>query len=305
MKYNPELPPFLRLPPGLRGKIYSYLLPPHPEENVTTINYDLTWPYLDHPSSTTFTPHQLDHCRCPPGQDSGSRSAIEEHIYTRYTCQGPNIRFCSKGEPLWILQQSGPAFNILRPASLEELQRRPEAGIIRVNKLIYTETISLLYRGRNFLLLTGICSRGRYQAHATHEWMSRLAPLARSHITSLSLLCQSNEEDCRDMNALKSYSTLARFILEELPRYRSLCLNVWLNQLPLYPFAMLFRRDGTRIFLQHHGNSTEFHVFADAAQYLQHCGGEKGSEWLKLYWKFDGEKVDMDKALHDSPDVRQ
>ena len=241
--------PFLRLPRDLRQKIYYYLLAPHPEDDVTTINYNLEWPFLENPRNTTFTPHQLDLCRCPQ-QLRSSNSRTEDHIYTRYICQGPHIRFTPKGEDLWLLEVPYGLFNILRPASNHELQRRPSAAIVLVNKLIYQEAIPFLYRNRNFLFLTGPCPRGRYQAYATQKWLSRLSPFARQQVTNLSLICQVYEEDCRDRDTLRAYALLSRYIHGNAPRCRTLCLNYWSEQLALHPFCMLFRREGMRIFVK-------------------------------------------------------
>lgn len=288
MDTDRNLPPFLRLTAELRQRIYAYLLPKHPKEAVTTINYNLEWPLLDHPSSSTFTAHQLDICRCTHQQPDHTISATQEneHIYKRYLCQGPEVRISSRSQPLWILSQPGQSFNVLRPASNAELRRRPSAGIVHVNKLLYRETIPLLYGGRNFLLLTGICSRGRYQAYATQTWLSQLSSFARSHITALSLIVQKNEEDCRDADADKAFLFLSMFIVEKLPHFRNMCLNFWEPGLQIYPFAMLFRRPGTRIVLKEDSIDEEVYVFSNAQEFLLHCGGDSSDEeWLNLQWQ--------------------
>ena len=46
--------------------------------------------------------------------------------------------------------------------------------------MVYQEAVPILYRGRNFLFLTGPCPRGRYQAYATQMFLSRLTPLVRN-----------------------------------------------------------------------------------------------------------------------------
>ncbi|KAF2747565.1 hypothetical protein M011DRAFT_383738, partial [Sporormia fimetaria CBS 119925] len=189
---------------------------PHPNEHITTINYDLEFPYLQHPSSTTFTPHHLDHCRCPQRQPKPDTKPAT-HIYTRYVCHNPNVLIRPRSKQHWFLDKPGPAFNILRPPTEEEKEMLPDAGIICVNKQIYKEALPLLYRGRTFRLLTGICSRGRYQAYATLVWLSRLSPLARENISSLSLSCWSCEEDCMNANAERAYEAFVRFCILKMP----------------------------------------------------------------------------------------
>ncbi|KAF2121905.1 hypothetical protein BDV96DRAFT_464059, partial [Lophiotrema nucula] len=188
-------------------------------ETVTTINYQLHWPYLDRPSNSTFLPHQLALCRC--------RRQDGEHIYTRYHCPGPLVTFTKKGRKLWILAQPAEQFNVLRPATHGELQHIPSAGIIRVNKLIYDEAVPILYRQRNFLFLTGPSPRGRYQAYAAQKWLAQRTPLARAQITDVSLICQSFEEDCRDQDALRAYADFSRFILSDLPHCQTLHFVRW------------------------------------------------------------------------------
>ncbi|ORY12745.1 hypothetical protein BCR34DRAFT_470410, partial [Clohesyomyces aquaticus] len=186
-------------------------------EDVTTINYRLVWPHLQNPDSLTFTPYQLDLCGC-------AKQSSKHHIYTRHVCQGPQVRFFLKDEPLWILHECWGMFNILRPASQEELERRPSATVARVSRQVYCESLPILYRGRNFRLLSGPCPRGRYQAYATRKWLSRLSPIARSNITDLSLICQSYEEDSLERDAVESYSLLSHYILTNLPRFETLHL---------------------------------------------------------------------------------
>ncbi|KAF2278538.1 uncharacterized protein EI97DRAFT_431764 [Westerdykella ornata] len=276
---TPHTPAFLRLTPALRQRIYSYLLPPHPDEETTTIVYDLKFPYLQHPSSTTFTPHQLDICTCPlqplhqQDAENPSPPGCNDHIYSRYICCGPEVIVRPGTHTAWVLQQAGPAFNVLRPATDEELQRRPHAGIVLVNKAIYSETLPVLYRNRNFLLLTGICSRGRYQAYATQTWLSGLSPLARSNVTSLTLLCHSNEEDCRDEDAQLSYTDFARFCLDEVTSLQRLRLKVWPdeNGISLRPFSILLGRPDFAIHMVEHLDVDDVFVFRDAATFLHYC----------------------------------
>ncbi|KAF2707349.1 hypothetical protein K504DRAFT_343123, partial [Pleomassaria siparia CBS 279.74] len=198
---------------------------PYPEEDAVTINYSLEWPFLDNPRNNTFTAHHLDRCHCPQQQPRLGNVQTKDHIYSRYVCQGPNVCFTPKHGDLWLLQKPNGPFNILRPASDEERQRRASTSIIFVSKLLYQEAIPLLYRDRNFLFLSGPCPRGRYQAYATQTWLSRLSSSARKGITTLSLINQVWEEDCQASNALRAYASLALYILEKVPGFRELCLN--------------------------------------------------------------------------------
>jgi hypothetical protein len=269
MQTSNHLPPFLRLPVQVREKIYSYLLAPGPENSITTINYNLDWPFLDHPSSSTFTTHQLDICRCPQ-ETRTHNSRTNDHYYRRYKCYGPNVRFTPRSGSHWLLTSPGPAFNVLHPASVEELQTQPEAGIIFANRQIYHESLPFLYRDRNFLLLTGICSRGRYQAYVTEKWLSRLNPLARSHITAVSLLCQTYEEDCRTEDASQAYAFLSQYIVVHLPRCVNVCLNAWSPEVPLNAFSWLFQKDGLRIFLKNNTGPGAPIIFGDAKSFVRH-----------------------------------
>ena len=88
------------------------------------------------------------------------------------------------------------------------------------------------------------------QAYATQAWLSRLGPLAREHVTTLSLICQSWEEDCQDKAALRAYYTLTRYLLSSVPHCVNLCLNYWSSELPVHPFGALFQRKGMRIFVK-------------------------------------------------------
>lgn len=232
-----DRPGFLRLSKELRQQIYSYLLNPLTEtpEDVTAINYTLEWPYLENASSSTFLPYQLDRCRCPKAEGI--------HIYTRYLCNGPDVQFASKRNNRWVLQEPGVQFNILRPASQTELLGRPSASILRVSELIYEEAAYCLYHGRSFLFLTGPSPRGRYQAHATLKWLNQLSKRAKSHVQSLTLICQSFEEDCRDSDALRSFARLSHFIVSDLPNFQQLQMIGWDTKLPLDPFCMLLRRE--------------------------------------------------------------
>ena len=153
--------PFLRLPLLIRQRVYSYLLAPRPDEDVMTINYALEWPFLENPRNSTFTAHQLDHCRCPQQPFRTTNAPTTDHIYARYECHGPNVRFAPRSEEWWLLTAPNGPFNILRPASRAERAARPSAGIVLASKQTYQEALPFLYRDRNFLFLTGPCPRGR------------------------------------------------------------------------------------------------------------------------------------------------
>ncbi|KAF2827517.1 hypothetical protein CC86DRAFT_290986, partial [Ophiobolus disseminans] len=183
-------------------------------QDVTTINYTLEWPQLEKPSNTTFagTP-QIDICRC------GSLNKHDVgHVYERYRCSRPEIRFSTPDEELWVLQAPLGQVNLLRPANNDEIQRRRE---------IHATAEPSAYKGKNILLLSGPCPRGRYQALATLQYLKSLPPLARQNINSLSLLIQPYEEDCSPSACGRAYLDLTHYIIEALPNFRTLCLNIW------------------------------------------------------------------------------
>ncbi|KAF2175604.1 hypothetical protein K469DRAFT_66085 [Zopfia rhizophila CBS 207.26] len=256
-----QSPPFLRISPDLRQRIYTYLLCLDSENEITTINYDLAWPYLQNPTSTTFTYHQLDMCSCPGPASQGSTGKHGDHIYTRYVCEGPEVQIVPKNKPLWVLQQPNGPLNILRPATKKELDRRPSANIVRANKLIYREATPLLYRGRKFRFLTGHCPRGRYQAYATQTLLSRMSTFTQEQITDLSLIYQQHEEDCRWQDVKKAYVSLARFILSNLPHCRTLHILKCASGDGLGPFCKLFRREDMRILVRKHDANEEVECF--------------------------------------------
>ncbi|KAF2685695.1 hypothetical protein K458DRAFT_270664, partial [Lentithecium fluviatile CBS 122367] len=200
-------------------------------EDVTTINYTLTWTYLENPSNTTFAGiQQIDLCRCPQQSPHTSSSPTEDHIYTRYKCAGPDITFKGGKEDLWVLSpayiESGQ-INFLRPAERWEVEGRPCGNVLSTCRAVYEEALPILYRGRNFLFLTGPCPRGRYQAYATQTFLERLNPLARSHVTAVSLIAQSYEEDCSVNDVGRAYADLVRYLGQSVPGFTTLCLNVW------------------------------------------------------------------------------
>jgi hypothetical protein len=211
--------------------------------DITTINYALEWPYLENPSNTTFAGQpQIDICRCPrpdlPPQDEKEPG----HIHTRYKCEGPEVRFKTGDEELWVLQAPHGPINMLRPATKEEKERRKE---------IHDDADPTAYVRRNFLFLTGPCPRGRYQAYATQKWLESLSPPVRLHISCLSLIVQPYEEDCSDDHTRRAYANLAEYILHHLPGVKALSLNIWDDEMrtrsAASEFEILLPRHGVEI----------------------------------------------------------
>ncbi|OAL46081.1 hypothetical protein IQ07DRAFT_518627, partial [Pyrenochaeta sp. DS3sAY3a] len=213
-------------------------------DDITTINYTLEWPHLENPTNTTFAgAAQIDICRCSQDGSQPATSASEPgHIYTRYQCAGPEVHFTSADDQLWVLQAPHGPINMLRPALHEERQRRKE---------IHDGADPATYAGRNFLFLTGPCPRGRYQAYATLQFFKSLNPSARQRVTHLSLLLQPYEEDCVDMTSIQSYEELASYIIQFLPNFQVLCLNIWDDESRLRTaaseFAVLLHKEGVKI----------------------------------------------------------
>ena len=142
------MPTFFDIPAPVRRRIYTYLLALHPEENETVINYSLKWNWLENPSNTTFggVP-QIDLCRCPRQKPRVKNVKTKDHMYTRYRCNGPEVRFHSGRDDLWVpsveYANSGQ-INFLRPARVEELSRRPNANILGTCRAIYEEAVPFL-----------------------------------------------------------------------------------------------------------------------------------------------------------------
>ncbi|KAF1920343.1 hypothetical protein BDU57DRAFT_415257, partial [Ampelomyces quisqualis] len=204
-------------------------------QDVTTINYTLEWPHLENPSNTTFAGStQIDICRC------GQKSTEAGHIYKRYRCSRPKVKFETLDDGLWVLQAPLGQVNLLRPANDEEKQRRREVDHTADAKA---------YVGKNLLLLTGPCPRGRYQAFATLQFLRSLTPAARQSVEHVSLLIQAYEEDCSDDQCGQAYVELARYILEEVPAFKSLYLHIWSEETRMQAreFAMLLFRQGVSI----------------------------------------------------------
>ncbi|KAF2026729.1 hypothetical protein EK21DRAFT_73592 [Setomelanomma holmii] len=204
-------------------------------QDVTTINYTLSWPHLERPSNTTFVgATQIDICRC------GTNNIDLGHVYTRYRCRRPDVRFAPASEDLWVLQRPLGQINLLRPATEDELQRRSE-----IEGAVDPE----VYASKTFLLLSGPCPRGRYQAYVTLRFLQSLHWSRRQHVESLSLLIQPYEEDCSDDQGGRAYVDLARYIIEELPAFQTLYLNIWGEETRIgsREFAMVLWKEGVRI----------------------------------------------------------
>ncbi|KAH4048113.1 hypothetical protein HBI23_176380 [Parastagonospora nodorum] len=225
-------------------------------QDATTINYSLEWPHLENPSNTTFAgPTQIDICHCGNNTDSG-------HIYTRYRCSDPVVSFASPEDELWVLQTPLGQINLLRPATNEELQRRREVG----------EGVKpSAYAGKNFLLLSGPCPRGRYQAHATLQYLRSLSPDARQRVENLTVLIQPYEEDCRDDQGGRAYMALARYIIAELPAFKSLHVNIWgeATRTASREFVILLRGEGISIKLNWDWWGESVEEYADADAFLE------------------------------------
>jgi hypothetical protein len=180
-------------------------------------------------------------------------------MYTRYSCSDPVVSFASPEDELWVLQTPLGQINLLRPATNEELQRRREVG---------EGAKPSVYAGKNFLLLSGPCPRGRYQAHATLQYLRSLSSDARQHVENLTMLIQPYEEDCRDDQGGRAYAALARYIIAELPAFKSLHLNIWgeTTRTASHEFVILLRGEGISIKLNWDwwGDGVEEYTGADA-----------------------------------------
>lgn len=225
-----------------RGVGVPWLHPSTPDD-ITTINYTLSWPHLENPSNTTFAGStQIDICRCPRSDLQQQTEEEPGHIYTRYECVGPTICFNSPDDELWVLQASHGPLNMLRPATTDERQRRQE---------LHNGAEATAYSNHNFLFLSGPCPRGRYQACATLEFLKSLESIAREQVSQLTLLLQPFEEDCSVEASRKSYENLVEYIVLHLPSFRELHLNVWDDEMTMRGvasvFSVLLDRENTKI----------------------------------------------------------
>jgi hypothetical protein len=234
---------------------------------ITTVNYVLEWPNLQHPSNTTFAgPTKIDICHCSrPDLLQHKNSRDLGHLFTRYRCPSPDVHFSSAHDKLWVLQTPMGQINLLRPATSEEVRRRKELD----------NTDPSVYASKNILLLTGPCSRGRYQAHATLQFLQSIGPSAREHIECLSLLVQPYEEGCTDDETRQAYAGFARYILNELPGFTTLCLNVWTRSEQLRTAArelgLVLWKEGVSIVVRWDWDETseETEEFGDVESFLE------------------------------------
>jgi hypothetical protein len=239
-----------------------HLSTPH---DVTTINYTLDWPHLENPSNTTFVGQtQIDICRCPRPDIPSQNDREPGHIYIRSKCMGPEVRFKTGKEELWVLQSPHGPINMLRPATNEEKDRRDQ---------VHEDAEPTVYERRNFLFLTGPCPRGRYQAFATQRWLETIGPSARQHVSCLSLLVQPYEEDSSAQATQRAYSELANYILEHLTGFKTLCLNIWDDEMSLWSaaseFSILLHRDDVKIIVACNWWSGETREYSNARAFFE------------------------------------
>ena len=161
-----------------------------------------------------------------------------------------------------MLQRPLGQINLLRPANEDELQRRIDIeGAVEPS----------VFAAKNLLLLSGPCPRGRYQAYATQRFLQSLHVSRRHHIESLSLLIQPYEEDCSDDQGGRAYIDLARYIVEELPAFKTLCLNIWgeESRIGSREFAMVLWKQGVRIVVSWDWWSGETEEYTDVEEFLK------------------------------------
>ena len=233
--------------------------------DITTINYTLEWPHLENPSNTTFAgPIQIDICRCQRADLPPQSDAEPGHIYTRFKCVGPEVRFKIAQEELWVLQAPHGAINMLRPATQEEQDRR--------QRIPDNTNHPTVYKDRKLLFLTGPCPRGRYQAYATQKWLERLHPDVRKNVSHLCLLIQPYEEDCSDETTKRAYAEMARYILQQVPGLMALQLFICDKNMgastAASEFSILLRNENTMIVVAHGGWGGENREYSDASTFL-------------------------------------
>jgi hypothetical protein len=175
---------------------------------------------------------------------------------------------------------------LLRPATEDEIQRRKDLeGAVEPS----------VFAGKNLLLLSGPCPRGRYQAYATQRFLQSLHVSRRHHIESLSLLIQPYEEDCSDDQGGRAYIDLARYIIEELPAFKTLCLNIWgeESRIGSREFAMVLWKEGVRIVVSWDWWSGETEEYTDVEEFLK--GIDNGVVAKRPAWRDEGE-VDVSES---------
>jgi hypothetical protein len=255
----------------------------------TTINYTLSWSHLENPSNTTFSgPTQIDICRCGPSP--GQNLPDLGHIYTRYRCQRPRISFAAPEDELWVLQAPLGQVNLLRPANFGEIERRES---------VTKDAEPTAYAGQNLVLLTGPCPRGRYQAYATVQFLRSLTPEARSNVEYLSLLIQPYEEDCVDDQGGRAYVDLAKYIVQNLPAFKALFLNIWGEETRLWAreFALVLEKEGAKVVVSWDWSSDEVEEYDEIGAFLR--GVEDGVVKKRLVWPSEagGDETEGSSAL--------
>jgi hypothetical protein len=258
------------------------------QQELITINYTLEWPHLENASNTTFAGYtQIDICRC------GTNNLDLGHVYTRYRCPRPEIHFTPPEENLWVLQEPLGQVNLLRPVTVQETRRRRE---------IHHGSEPVAYAGKNFLLLSGLCPRGRYQAYATLQFLRSLSPPHRQNVESLSIFIQPYEEDCSDDQGGRAYVELARYILEELPAFKTLCLNIWGEETKAgsREFAMVLWKEGVKITVSWDWRSGQTEEYTDVEGFLS--GIDEGVVAKRSEWETErvGEGADRDEVEDDT-----
>ena len=173
-----------------------------------------------------------------------------------------------------LVRPAGP-FNFLRPAeAAEKRAQRPGLQVARTCKAVCDEVLPYLYRGRSFLLLTGPCPRGRYQAYATRVWLQRLSRVARQSVGALAVICQKYEEDCDLSGAVRAYRELGEYVVDRLPGLE--VLNVCMAdavQRPVLEFARLCGTRGMRLRVERDWKSGNVVEFEHADALLRQMGG--------------------------------
>ena len=259
----------------------------------TTINYTLSWSHLENSSNTTFAgPTQIDICRC--GLSPGQNLPDLGHLYTRYSCERPRVSFGSPEDELWVLQEHLGQVNLLRPANSEEIKRR---------NTITRDAEPSAYAGQNFVLLTGPCPRGRYQAHATVQFLRSLTSKARSHVESLSLFIQPYEEDCVDNQGGRAYVGLAKYIVDQLPAFKTLFLNIWGEETRLgaREFALVLEKEGAKVVVSWDWSSNEVDEYDEIVAFLK--GVEDGVVKKRLVWASDAGGAETEGSPVHNPHV--
>jgi hypothetical protein len=234
-------------------------------DDITTINYSLEWPHLETPSNTTFAgPIQIDICRCKRTDLPPQKDTEPGHIYTRTKCMGPEVRFKTEQEELWVLDVPHGPINILRPATEEEQARRIE---------IHKNSEPIVYRGRKLLFLTGPCPRGRYQAYATRRWLEAMTLDARQHVSCLCLLIQPYEEDSSDEATRIAYAEFAEYLVQHVPWLITLHLYICPDGMKMYDaaseFSVLLRTGNTKLVVVDGRCGSETREYSNASVFLE------------------------------------